>query len=191
MWWDRQFPEPGRTLRILAVVAMGGLAAGCLQPLYADRTVIAGGPSGSIRDALSSVEVEQIDARKGTPEARVAVELRNDLLFELTGGGPMAPPTHKLNIRMTASKSAIIVDVNTGRTEAEIVGIDVSYTLTDLATKKVVVRGTSFSRVSSDIPGQQQRFARSRAQRDAEDRAAKVIAEQIRSRLASHFVAGT
>jgi LPS-assembly lipoprotein len=37
----------------------------------------------------------------------------------------------------------------------------------------------------------QQRFAHQRAQRDAEDRAAKVIAEQIRSRLASYFVAGT
>ena len=39
--------------------------------------------------------------------------------------------------------------------------------------------------------GQQQKFARSRAQRDAEDRAAKVIADQIRSRLASYLVAGT
>jgi len=45
--------------------------------------------------------------------------------------------------------------------------------------------------VSSDVPGQQQRFASSRARRDAEDRAAKVIADQIRSRLASYLVAGT
>jgi LPS-assembly lipoprotein len=45
--------------------------------------------------------------------------------------------------------------------------------------------------VSSDYPGQQQRFARVRARLDAEDRAAKVIAEAIRTRLASFFVAGT
>ena len=41
------------------------------------------------------------------------------------------------------------------------------------------------------IPGQQQRFAGERGLRDAEDRAAQVIADNIRSRLASFFVAGT
>jgi len=51
--------------------------------------------------------------------------------------------------------------------------------------------GSTFSRVSYDIPGQLQRFARSRAFRDAEDRAAQEIAERIQTRLASFFVAGT
>ena len=54
-----------------------------------------------------------------------------------------------------------------------------------------MVTGQTFARVSSDTPGQQQRFARVRGLRDAESRAAKVIAENIRSRLASYFVAGT
>jgi LPS-assembly lipoprotein len=63
--------------------------------------------------------------------------------------------------------------------------------LTEIATGKVVVTGTTFARVSYDIPGQQQRFARQRGLRDAESRAAKVIADNIRSRLASYFVAGT
>ena len=54
-----------------------------------------------------------------------------------------------------------------------------------------MLNGRTFARVSSDYPGQQQRFARVRARLDAEDRAAKVIAENIRTRLASFFVAGT
>src|SRR5205823_2891053 len=120
-----------------------------------------------------------------------AVQVRNDLLFELTGGVGSVAPTHRMRIRMTTSKSAIIVDIATGRTEAEITGIDVSFALTELATKKTVVNATAFARVSSDVPGQQQRFARSRAQRDAEDRAAQVVADQIRARLASYLVAGT
>ncbi|TMJ31006.1 MAG: hypothetical protein E6G88_06165, partial [Alphaproteobacteria bacterium] len=61
----------------------------------------------------------------------------------------------------------------------------------ELATGRPVVNATAFARVSSDVPGQQQRFASSRARRDAEDRAAKVIADQIRSRLASYLIAGT
>ena len=51
--------------------------------------------------------------------------------------------------------------------------------------------GTTFSRVSYDIPGTYQRFARARAFRDAEDRAAKEIADHIQTRLASFFFAGT
>ena len=74
---------------------------------------------------------------------------------------------------------------------AEITGIDAVFTLTELATGKPVMGGRTFARVSSDYPGQQQRFARQRARLDAEDRAAKVIAENIRTRLASFFVAGT
>ncbi len=76
------------------------------------------------------------------------------------------------------------------RPDIENYGIDATYSLVDLATGKVVLTGQTFARVSYDIPGQQQRFARARGLRDAENRAAKVIAEQIRSRLASFFVAG-
>jgi len=169
-------------------MAIAGLTAACLQPLYGDRTTTG---SPALRTALAAVDVLQIEAPNGSPEARIAVELRNALLFELTGGGAMTSTTHRLRIRMSLSKSAIIVDITTGRTEAEVTGIDATYTLTELASGKVVVNSTTFARVSSDVPGQQQRFARTRAQRDAESRAAQVVAEQIRSRLASHFVAGT
>jgi LPS-assembly lipoprotein len=47
--------------------------------------------------------------------------------------------------------------------------------LIEIATAKVVVTGQTFARVSYDIPGQAQRFARLRGLRDAETRAAKVI----------------
>ena len=51
--------------------------------------------------------------------------------------------------------------------------------------------GTTFSRVSYDIPGSYQRFARARAYRDAEDRACQEVAERIQIRLASFFSAGS
>ena len=92
---------------------------------------------------------------------------------------------------MTTNRNSIITDVTTGRVLSEITGIDAYFTLTELATGKAVLNGRTFSRVSSEYPGQQQRFARQRARLDAEDRAAKVIAENIRTRLASFFVAGT
>jgi LPS-assembly lipoprotein len=51
--------------------------------------------------------------------------------------------------------------------------------------------GLATTRVTYMTPGFQQRFTKTRAVRDAETRAAKVIADQIRTRLASYFVAGT
>ena len=128
---------------------------------------------------------------KGSDEARLAVEIRNALIFDFTGGGYAAPPTHRLKIQISSTRSSVIVDINTSRPDIENYGINASYTLTEIATGKEVVTATTFARVSYDIPGQQQRFARVRGLRDAESRAAKVIADNIRARLASYFIAGT
>jgi LPS-assembly lipoprotein len=92
---------------------------------------------------------------------------------------------------MTAVQQQIIVDIDSGRPDTQNYGLNVTYQLVDLATGKTVVDGYTFSRVSFNIPGQQQRFAGERGLRDAEDRTAKVIAENIRNRLASYFTAGT
>jgi len=184
MWWF----EPRRTARLAAILALAGLTAGCFQPLYGDKPVD-GGPA--IVDKLSSVDVRPIDAPNGTRLARVGVELRNNLLFGLTGGGGTASSQYKLDIRLTSSQAQVIVDINTARPDIQDYGIDATYTLTDLRSGKKVITGQTFSRVSYDIPGQQQRFAGDRGLRDAENRAAKSIADNIRSRLASYFVAGT
>ena len=180
MWWRN-------SLRIAAVVAFGALNAACFQPLYASRSV-SGTPLGT---QLAQVEVDHIPAPNGTPESRVAVELQEALKFELNGGGGTISPTHRIAVRMTLGRSSIITDVTTGRTQAEITGIDATFTLIDLATGKTVMSGRTFTRVSSEYPGQQQRFARARARLDAEARAAKVIAENVRTRVASFFVAGS
>jgi LPS-assembly lipoprotein len=181
MWWRNSF-------RIGAVIALGALNAACFQPLYASRSVNGGTPLGT---ALAQVQVEHIDAPNGTPDSRIAVELQNALDFEMSGGGGLISPTHRLKVRMVVGRSSIITDITTGRVMAEITGIDANFSLTELATGKAVMNGRTFARVSSDYPGQQQRFARVRARLDAENRAAKVIAEAVRTRVASFFVAGT
>ncbi len=187
MWWHDKRAAP-MVSRTAAALALAALAGGCFQPLYGERSAL-GGPV--LREQLSAVDILQIDAPKGTDEARLAVEIRNALLFDLTGGGAQAPPVHRLKIAMNSTRSSIIVDINTSRPDIENYGINATYSLTEIATGRVVVTGQTFSRVSYDIPGQQQRFARQRGLRDAESRAAKVIADNIRARLASYFVAGT
>jgi LPS-assembly lipoprotein len=178
----------GMTARVVAPLALALLTAGCFQPLYGDRAVVGG---AGLTDKLSSVEVEPIDTVKGSRLARVGSEVRNELIYEFTGGGQAASPTHRLIIKLTSRQLQVIVDINTARPDIQNYGIDATYTLVDIGTGKTVVSGQTFSRVSYNIPGQQQRFAGARGLRDAENRAAKVIAENVRSRLASYFVAGT
>jgi LPS-assembly lipoprotein len=92
---------------------------------------------------------------------------------------------------MASTVADIIVDTTTTRPAIEDYGITAGYQLTEIASGKQVLSGQTFARVSYDIPGQEQRFARMRGLRDAESRAAKVIADNIRARLGSYFAAGT
>jgi LPS-assembly lipoprotein len=187
MWWPEQRRGGNRFARLAATLAVAACAGGCFQPLYADRSVDGG---ASLRNALAAVDVKQIDALK-SGDARLAVEVRNALLFDLTGGGAGVRPAYSLTIRMGSTVADIIVDTTTTRPAIEDVGINATYVLTEIASGKPVVTGQTFARVSYDIPGQEQRFARMRGLRDAETRAAKVIADNIRARLASYFAAGT
>ena len=187
MWSRNGMGRMGLRWSIVAALAL--LTAGCFQPMYGTAPVAGGAPN--VREALAAIEIAPIDAPKGGAEARLAVEIQDALRFALQGGGGAAPPTHRLVVRMVLRTTPITVDVTSGRAEVEVTGIDATYQLLSLATGKPVATGQTFSRVTSDVPGQQQRCARGRAQRDAEERAARVIADHIRLRLASVVIAGS
>jgi len=188
MWWPKPRSTVSRFAPLATALALAGLLGGCFEPLYGEKT-LAGGPG--LNQRLRSVAVDPIRAASGTPNARIAVELQNDLNYDLTGGAGQTSKTHQLNISLSTQNQQVIVDINTARPDVQQFGINVSYTLVEIATGKPVVSGTTFARVSYDNPGQQQRFANARGQRDAENRAAKVISEAIKARMASYFAAGT
>ncbi len=173
--------------RLLAVAALAALTAGCFQPMYAEH---ADGTPG-LREKLMGVEIPPVDKPNASREARIGVEIRNALAFKLYGTATGMPPTHRLVLRFTTSRSSLMIDPATALPSSENYGIDAQYNLVEIATNKSVMTGSTFARVSYDIPGQLQRFARSRAFRDAEDRASQEIAENIQTRLASYFVAGS
>jgi LPS-assembly lipoprotein len=168
-------------LRFAAVLALAAGLAGCFQPMYGRSTQLGAGPN--LRDALREVEVLEVSGRLGQ-------ELRNDLIFELTGGeGNPAGAPFALALSVTSSSQTPLVDVQSGRALAETVTLDVVYTLRDTNNKKVVLTEKALARVTIDRS--QQRFAATRAVRDAQNRAAKIVAEQIRSRVASYFLTRT
>ncbi|HEV7879178.1 hypothetical protein [Bradyrhizobium sp.] len=173
--------------RLLVVAALSALTAGCFQPMYAAHTD--GTPA--LREKLMGVDLPPVDKPNGSRDARLGVEIRNALAFKLYGAATGMPPTHKLVIRFSTTRSSLILDPATALPSIENYGIDTQYNLIEIVSNRSVMTGTTFSRVSYDIPGQLQRFARQRAFRDAEDRACQEIAENIQTRLASFFTAGS
>jgi LPS-assembly lipoprotein len=173
--------------RLVMVAALAAMTAGCFQPMYAEHAD--GTPA--LREKLLGVELPPLKYPNASREARLGVEIRNALAFKLYGTATGTTPTHRLEIRIQTTRSSLILDPATALPSSENYGIDAQYNLIDNATNKSVMTGTTFSRVTYDIPGQLQRFARARAFRDAEDRASQEIAENINTRLASFFFAGS
>jgi LPS-assembly lipoprotein len=177
--------------RLAAVVAAASLTAGCWQPLYGTHQSVDGVPD-SVHNRLAAVDVPAIKAPLGSPVERIAVGMCNALEFDLHGGAGPSAPTHRLVVNVGTTQWTVVIDPTTGRPNAQIDSVVAYYNLIEIATGKVVVTDTTVAHVDYDVPGSgEQRFAKQRGQRNAEDQATKVVAEAIRNRLASYFVAGT
>lgn len=178
--WSRN-PTISKTWKGLAVLVLAGTLGGCFQPMYGQSTLF--GAGAKLRDELRQVEILEIQGRLGQ-------EIRNDLIFELTGGqgNPVGAP-YRLSMTITSGSQTPLVDITSGRATSETVVLDVTYRLLDVSNDRVVLSEKAIARVSLDRS--QQRYAALRAVRDAQNRAAKFVAEQIRSRLASYFLTRT
>src|SRR5215204_1170503 len=106
-----------------------------------------------LRQRLNSVQVDRISAPSGSPAARIAVEVQNDLNFDLTGGGGQTSKTHQLRVNLTTQNQQVIVDITTARADVQQFGINATYALVEIATGKSVVTGQTVARVSYDNPG--------------------------------------
>ena len=183
MWWLKE-----HAARLAVVLAAASLVGGCWQPLYGTGPTIA---TDSVQDKMQQIDIPPIPAPKGQPAARIAVSLRNSLQYAFNGGAGANAPTYTLKVSVTTTQLSVIVDNTSGRPDAQVDAVISSYQLIEIATGKTVLADQTTAHVDYDVPGSAQRFAKQRAQRDAEDRAIGLVSDTIRNRLASYFVAGT
>ena len=176
-----------RLVHAATVMAAALLVAGCFQPLYGDRSVSGG---SKLREALSGVQVVEIRAAADTPEARMAVPIQNELRFNFTGGGGAGAPTHRLVMQIVGNRAVVSATNVTGLPFIENFTLNASYSLVEIATNKPVLTGRAVTTVSYD-PSGTQRYARITGMQDAERRAAKVISDNVTTRLSSYFVSGS
>src|SRR3981189_3768732 len=96
--------------RLLVVAALAALTAGCFQPMYAERS---DGTPG-LREKLMGGEGPPVDKPNASRDARIQVEVRNALAFKLYGNATGMPPTHRLVLRFSSSRSSLMVSTATG-----------------------------------------------------------------------------
>ena len=155
-----------------------------MQPLYSDGPVASSTVTGSIASELSTISVKPATTRVGQ-------EVRNKLLFLLYGGQaePAAPRYTLALVVSSISEASANIQVNTvNEPTAAIETVRATYQLTD-SSGTVVATGQRQFAASYDVPRQE--FAAVRARIDAENRAAREVAELVRLALAHDLAMGS
>src|SRR5215210_18961 len=165
-----------RALRLATAAALVlGLTA-CLRPLYGPT------PSGApLADVLAAVQVEPLITANG--QERLSHYLRSELVYDLNGSGQLQPKRYKLTVSATGTPTLPLTDSTTGRADAVTLNGAATYVLALIDGGKIVTTGRAVGSATYDR--NPQRFASVRAAREAEIRLGKLLAEQIKIRLAS------
>ena len=167
----------GRLKRVIASALACALLAGCadggFRPLYGSSGV--GG--ANVEAKLASVEIAPIPGRLGQ-------RIRNELIFNSTGGGLPAPAVYRLEMAVKETVVSTLVQTS-GDSLSQIYSADATFNLIRVADKKVVLSGTSFGRAGFER--NPSRFANVRAQDDAQNRAALSIGTELKTRLAAYL----
>jgi LPS-assembly lipoprotein len=161
----------------LGAAAVSALSGCQVRPLYAvGATTFSSGPA----TGAMSVSVNEVTSR-------YAQEVRNHLIFALSGGaGEPASPAYKLELNVTkrvTTVASITPATGESRGTAGAVVLGSYYVLSDASTGNQVATGSREITASFDRPRQQ--FAQLRAERDAEDRAARELAEALKLAIAA------
>ncbi|MER8369061.1 LPS assembly lipoprotein LptE [Mesorhizobium sp. M1348] len=182
-------PDPKKaelTLRrvvLCGLLASVALVSACtVRPLYSSAPLVAGSQVGAAAE-LASISVKPV-------KTRYAQQVRNNLIFALgQGAGEPASPVYSLDLGVSELvESAAIEQVTTDEDEptAGTVTLTANYVLSDAKTGTVIARGKRSIPSSYDRPRQE--FASYRAQIDAENRAARELADVLRLSIAQDLI---
>jgi LPS-assembly lipoprotein len=160
----------GLTLVTLPVLTACG--EGSFSPMYG---ITASGENLSER--LAKVDIAPIPSRVGQ-------RIRNELIFNNTGGGEAPKPAFRLEIAIREGLNSTLV-TSTGEAFSQVYNVDAGYQLISLRDKVVVLKGTSHARAAFER--YQSIYANVRAREDAEQRVARTIAEELKVRLNAYL----
>jgi LPS-assembly lipoprotein len=166
--------SPSRVLAALSLAALVAFGGCTVRPLYATTPAGETGPQAE----LPAIDVQ-------TPTTRTEQVYRNNLLFGLNGGADAPSARYGLVYRMTVREQEVAIERGSGNPNLYQLTGGISFLLKDVATGESLFGASvtsldTYTRSSNNL-------ANSRAQRDAEDRLAKALAQLTQARLAAYF----
>ena len=160
----------GRPIPSLAALALSLALAGCFQPLYGEAA------HPGLAQAMREVEVTPI------PE-RIGHYLADDLISRMNGSGETPKPKYRLTIKLSKNVQTPTIESQIQTADAATVTGTAFFTLTRIEDdKKPIFVGSATSSAAYDRTLQS--YADLRANRDAELRVAKSLADEIELRVA-------
>ncbi len=165
---------------LIIIAAATGLSGCSFQPLYGTTA------SGSqLTEELKSITISNIPGRVGQ-------RVRNELIYQVTNGGAPLPSLYRLEVAIRESETATLVE-SSGDSQGQIYSLNAEFKLVRLRDSKVIFGGKSHSRAAYDksffdADTNEQvnsAFGNVRARIDAENRASKTLAEELKTRIAA------
>lgn len=153
--------------QLLAACADGGSG---FRPVYGSL-----GGTAHTQDKLARMEVTTIPGRAGQ-------RIRNELVFHNTGGGRPQKPDYRLDISIRESATSTLVGID-GNSSGQVYQIDAAFRLLSLKTGKTILEGTSHGRAAAERVTSI--YANVRGADDAQERAARTVATDLKSRLSA------
>ncbi len=160
----------GLAATFAAAPVLAACGDGDFRPLY--------GPTASgehLQDVLSKVDIAPIPSRVGQ-------RIRNELIFNNTGGGEAPKPDYRLEIAIREGINSTLV-TSKGEAYSQVYNVEAGYQLIHLKKKSIVLQGTSHARAAFER--YQSIYSNVRAREDAEARVARTIADELKVRLSA------
>jgi len=174
MSWSRR-----RTLGIFCLAVLPAFGSGCgFHPLYGKR-----GESESAVTALAQTRIHVVRAREPKYD-RLGQVLHNNLLDRVNPAGRPRAPLYALAVNIDVSREDTGIQITEQATRARLT-VRANFALNDSRGGKILMKGSERSVNSYNILDSE--FAALSAERDAEERAVREIADSITARLALFF----
>lgn len=151
--------------------------AGCtVEPLNSSSAGLSANVSDSTRAVLERTSVSPVSTR-------VAQQVRNGLLFAMNGGTKKPGGRYRVDLSVVSTVSNLSVQVSSLAPTSAQVKVAARYNVVEIATGKSVASGQHTTIAGFDKTPQS--FANERAERDAQNRAAREAAQRIHLSVAS------
>ncbi len=169
-------------------LAAAATLGGCqIQPLYGTSTGDFGSTPSPVAAKLAAIDLDSISTQFANDDA--ARVLYNELTYRFERGAGTPAKKYRLKVLIDVNSAAVGVERFKDVPSAYTTTMNSTFVLSDIDTNETLLTGRAFKSASYDFSNQ--RFANNRAYRDAQERVAKAVAEDITARVAGYFASNS